>query len=101
VTTNAITSSQPLSADPTCREVIDFIRAYLDGELSVPERAAFDEHLRQCRSCVAYIETYRASIVMAKLTMADPAATTPPVPKGLASAIMQSIRHAQAKNARG
>ena len=96
--TPGITSVRQLSPDPTCREVIEFIRAYLDGELPASERATFEAHLRLCESCVAYIETYRASIAMARLTLSDAGADAPPVPKGLADAIMRSVRRAHEKS---
>lgn len=43
----------------TCRELIDFLWAYEDGELPAGEREAFDAHLAICPDCVTYLETYR------------------------------------------
>lgn len=41
----------------TCRELTDFLGAYLDGELSEKVRRRFDEHLAACPECSAYLET--------------------------------------------
>jgi len=41
----------------TCRELVDFLGAYLDGELSEKVRRRFDEHLAACPECSAYLET--------------------------------------------
>ena len=46
----------------TCREVIDFIDRHLAGELSEAEEKRFRWHLRLCRSCRAYLRTYRATV---------------------------------------
>ena len=42
----------------TCREIADFLLAYLDGELSAGWRRAFEAHLAECPQCVDYIESY-------------------------------------------
>jgi anti-sigma factor (TIGR02949 family) len=69
----------------TCRELIDFLAAYLDGELPADERARFDAHLGECPECVAYLTTYRDTIALAKGACAtDP---TPDVPERLVRAI--------------
>jgi anti-sigma factor RsiW len=50
----------------TCRELIEFLHLYLDGELP-PERAAeFERHLTVCDSCVNYLATYRTTIALGK-----------------------------------
>ena len=45
----------------TCRELADFIMAYLDGELPPRERAAFEHHLSLCENCVHYLASYKAT----------------------------------------
>jgi anti-sigma factor RsiW len=52
----------------TCRQLITFLHAYLDGELSADEAAEFDRHLAVCPSCVAYIATYKATVALARGT---------------------------------
>jgi anti-sigma factor RsiW len=49
-----------------CTEIIGFLAEYLDGELSPERRFEFDRHLAVCPSCVAYLETYKETIRMAK-----------------------------------
>lgn len=95
MTTNpGILSSQQFPADPNCREVIAFIRAYLDGELAQPQVTAFEQHLAICDSCTAYLATYRASIVLAKVVHTDPEKLAPPLPPELVRAIMSSVKNA-------
>ena len=49
-----------------CTEIIGFLADYLDGELSPERKFEFDRHLAVCPSCVAYLETYKETIRMAK-----------------------------------
>jgi anti-sigma factor RsiW len=50
-----------------CTEIIGFLADYLDGELAADRRSEFDRHLAVCPSCVAYLETYKETIRMAKV----------------------------------
>lgn len=56
------------SAEPyiTCREVIEFLIDYLDGELSAEELRQFQRHLAVCASCVAYLQTYEQTVRLAR-----------------------------------
>jgi predicted anti-sigma-YlaC factor YlaD len=43
-----------------CREVImDFLADYLDGTLDSRTAEEVEGHLRLCRACMAYLNTYR------------------------------------------
>ena len=46
----------------TCRELIEFLADYVEGELRADERARFDAHLAVCPHCVDYLHGYRESI---------------------------------------
>jgi anti-sigma factor RsiW len=75
----------------TCREVLDFTMAYLDGELTPAQRHEFERHLGVCPSCVNYLESYRATIKVGKTAMQnldEPA--TGSVPEGLIRAIREA-----------
>lgn len=68
----------------TCRDAIDFMGRFLAGELSEPERRRFRWHLRLCRSCRAYLRTYRTTLALAAGTREAPA----PIPDELVLAIL-------------
>jgi anti-sigma factor RsiW len=77
----------------TCREVIDFLMAYLSGELSASERAEFERHLAECPDCSAYLKSYEETIELGKGVFADPDASMPKeVPEELVQAILASRR---------
>ena len=72
----------------TCRQLIDFIAEYLDGELPADMRYEFERHLKVCPSCVAYLDGYRQTIRLGKMALApsdEPAAGA--VPESLLKAI--------------
>jgi anti-sigma factor RsiW len=77
----------------TCREVIDFLMAYLAGELSARERGEFEQHLAECPDCSAYRESYEETIKLGKAVFTDPEALVPQdVPEELVQAILASRR---------
>jgi anti-sigma factor RsiW len=44
---------------------------YLDGTLPGTQRAIFEEHLGECSACVAYLQSYQATIRLSKMTRAN------------------------------
>ena len=50
----------------TCRELIEFLNDYIDGELPFDQRIKFDEHLGICSECRKYLATYEATIRISK-----------------------------------
>jgi len=43
----------------TCKEAIEQLARYLDGELTADTLAEFEAHLARCAGCRAYLATYR------------------------------------------
>ena len=72
----------------SCRELIDFLADYLDGELAADVRAAFEAHLAECPYCVDYLETYRATIHLGKQALAAETEILEDVPAELVAAIL-------------
>lgn len=77
----------------TCRDVDEFLADYLDGGLVGPRRQAFDEHLRLCPDCVAYLDAYRKTVALGKAAMRDrPDGRDPEPPPALVEAILRATR---------
>jgi anti-sigma factor RsiW len=45
-----------------CRELVELVTAYLEGDLSSGERKRFDAHLSVCDGCTMYVEQMRRTI---------------------------------------
>jgi len=74
----------------SCREVSDFLGAYLDGDLRPDERARFDEHLAECPDCRTYLRQYEATIGLAKDACEDDEAIGAGIPDSLVDAILSA-----------
>jgi len=77
----------------TCREVSDFLLAWLEGDLPEAERAAFRRHLFWCRDCVNYVDNYRETVRLAQsLGEAGPEELPEPIPDDLLRAVLAAKR---------
>lgn len=74
----------------TCRELTEFIAAYLDDELPREERERFAEHLATCRACVDYVVSYRETLRATQRARADEDLES--VPEDLVLAVLASRR---------
>ena len=72
----------------TCRELIEFLAAYLDAELPPAEHAAFEAHLALCPDCVTYLASYRETIRLGKQALGADAPVSEDVPSELIEAIL-------------
>lgn len=72
----------------TCQELIGFLTDYLDGQLPLSQRLAFELHLTLCRDCRAYLHNFKTTIAAAKQA-GDEAAE---MPEDLVKAILNSRR---------
>jgi len=43
----------------TCRQVVELMTEYLDGNMPVRDRARFEEHIAGCDGCRAYLAQIR------------------------------------------
>jgi anti-sigma factor RsiW len=46
----------------TCKDEVGLITEYLAGTLKPRVRTAFEQHLRQCPDCMAFLKTYRKTM---------------------------------------
>jgi anti-sigma factor RsiW len=46
----------------SCRELVDVITDYLEGNMAPQDRSRFDAHLAECPYCVNYLDQMRATI---------------------------------------
>ena len=70
----------------TCREVADFLGAYVAGELRVMQRGSFESHLAECPDCRTYVDQYERTRRLAREACDD--AVDAGVPEALVAAIL-------------
>ena len=70
--------------------------AYLGDELSLAERAVFEEHLAACPDCVNYLDSYRQTVRLTKAVCRCPEG---PVPEEVPEALIRAILAAQRQRA--
>ncbi len=77
----------------TCKELIDFLMDYIDGELSAGEARHFDEHLGVCPPCAAYLASYRETVRLGKMICQPEKSALPAdMPEDLVQAILRARR---------
>jgi predicted anti-sigma-YlaC factor YlaD len=62
----------------TCLDFVDFLIDYYEGLLAPQERAIFDEHLAECSWCRAYLDQYRAALLLSKESYTEVDVGDPP-----------------------
>lgn len=55
----------------TCRQLIEFIVEYVDGTLDETATHEFEHHLGVCPSCRNYLESYRITMSLVKVSITD------------------------------
>jgi len=59
------------SEDMACRELVELITDYLDGELPEHDRVRLEDHLAKCDGCASYLEQMRATIELTGVLTED------------------------------
>lgn len=58
---------------PTCQELEEFAYDFLEGRLPTETTHKIERHMKLCRNCLRFIESYR------RIKMAGPAVKLPPL----------------------
>ncbi len=54
-----------MTAELTCRELVEVVTDYLEDRLPPRDRLRFEEHIVICAGCTAYLEQMRQTILLA------------------------------------
>lgn len=73
----------------TCRELVDSLDAYLEGELPRDRAELFERHLAACSDCGAYLEAYRSAIELGRGALLGARSTE--VPDELVDSILAAL----------
>jgi anti-sigma factor RsiW len=70
-----------------CRQVVELMTDYLEGNLSAAERARFEEHIAGCDGCRAYLAQLQTTRMLLG-TIADE-----PVPAAVERDLLEAFRN--------
>jgi anti-sigma factor RsiW len=77
-------------AEMTCREMVEHLSAYLDGELDTALRAMIDAHEGECPPCRAFVRTLAATVAAVRALPREP--LPPKMKANLAEALRRARR---------
>jgi len=81
------------ASDITCREFVEFLTDYEEGDLPPARRECFEQHLGECPDCIEYLAEYRTTVRLARDACGEgdgaPPADAPPE---LVEAILAALR---------
>lgn len=70
----------------SCKELVELVTDYFEGNLPPDERQRFDEHMQICHGCVTYVEQMRVTIAATGTLRVDS------VPPEARDALMHAFR---------
>jgi len=73
-----------------CREFTEFMMAYLERELPKAQRTSFEEHIRDCPPCLAYLDSYKETVALGKRVCELEDEAPADVPEPLIQAILRA-----------
>jgi anti-sigma factor RsiW len=56
----------------TCRELVELLCEFIEGELPDDKHQLIEEHLGRCPPCAVYVETYLLTITMSRQLPCSP-----------------------------
>ncbi len=75
-----------------CREFVDFLMSYLDGELEPESTRVFEEHMFLCPPCLTFLDTYKDTIRLGRFACEEHGPAREEVPEELIQAILAARR---------
>ena len=54
-----------------CKECLELLHDYLEGELNPDISASLEEHLRDCPPCIAFVNTYKSTTKVCRSALKD------------------------------
>ena len=81
----------------TCREFVEFVWAYVSGELPQDQRFEFDAHMAVCPHCINYLDSYSKTIQLEKAAFED---LDEPIPQDMPEELVNAIVAARGKAGR-
>jgi anti-sigma factor (TIGR02949 family) len=55
----------------SCKDCVDVLRDYLDGEMTPADEAHFKSHVADCPPCMEFLDTYKATPGLCRKALAQ------------------------------
>lgn len=55
----------------SCKDCVDVLRDYCDGEMDPKDRAHFESHIGDCPPCMEFLESYKATPDLCRKALAQ------------------------------
>jgi anti-sigma factor RsiW len=81
----------------TCRDFVEFLWAYVAGELPTDQRFEFDAHMAICPHCINYLDSYSKTVQLEKAAFES---LDEPVPADMPEELVNAILAARGKGGR-
>lgn len=81
----------------TCRDFVEFLWAYVSGELPSDQRFEFEAHLAICPHCIHYLDSYSKTVGLEKTAFEN---LDEPVPADMPDELVSAILAAREKSGR-
>mgnify|MGYP000016920581 CR=1 FL=1 len=52
-----------------CKECLELLHDYLEGELNPEVNASLEEHLEDCPPCIAFVNTYKSTTRLSRTAL--------------------------------
>ncbi len=73
----------------TCREMVEHLSDYIDGDLDAGLRRVIDDHNGECPPCRAFIRTLALTVQAVRTLPREP------IPPGLRQSLLEALRKAR------
>jgi predicted anti-sigma-YlaC factor YlaD len=73
----------------TCREMVEHLSDYIDGDLDAALRRVIDEHKGECPPCRAFVRTLALTVQTVRTLPREP------LPAGLRRSLLEALRKAR------
>jgi anti-sigma factor RsiW len=84
-----------LCREISCKEFVELLNEYVDGELDASRRAVFDRHLSVCPDCTNYLDSYKKTMQLSLAAMIGAPLLAEPPPAELVAAVLEARKRAK------
>ena len=85
----------------TCRKLVEFLDDYVGDRMSPFRRAQFNLHLKLCRPCREYLESYKQARSLSGEALSEENLPAEPMPEAMVQTILHVLQQESAGQTEG